>query len=178
MPVIAQPQSGYSTYKRLLSYVKPYRPFFLLAILGMEIYIIAEAKLAALIKVIIDEIFIAKDMQVVQAILVTLIFIGIARSVGTLVAEYFMAMVGRGLIKSLRQNMFEKLLHMPVSKFDRSSSGELLSIFSYNSEQVAESATSAITSAIRDTFMVVALIVVMLHLNARLTAVFFTLEKT
>jgi subfamily B ATP-binding cassette protein MsbA len=168
-----QPQSGYQTYKRLLGFVKPFRPYFLLAILGMEIYIVAEAKLAAIVKVIIDDIFIARDMQVVQGILITLIVIGIARSVGTLISEYFMAMVGRGLIKTLRANMFHKLLHMPVAKFDKSSSGELLSIFTYNSEQVAESATTAITSAIRDSFMVLALIIVMISLNARLTAVFF-----
>ncbi len=173
MPESLQPKSGYQTYKRLLGFAVPYRPYFLLAVLGMEIYIVAQAKLTAIVQVIIDEIFIAKDMEVLQGVLLTLIVIGISRSLGALVSDYFMAMVGRGLIKSLRHEMFDKILHMPVAKFDKSSTGELLSIFTYNSEQVAESATTAITSAIRDTFMVIALIIVMVNLNARLTAMFF-----
>lgn len=169
----SQQPTGYSTYKRLLGYAKPYRPYFLLALLGMEIYAIAEAKIAALIQVIIDEVFIAQDVATVKSVLAILITLGVARGLGTLMSDYFMTVVGRGLIKNMRAKMFDRLLHLPVAIYDKSSAGEMLSVFTYNAEQVVESVTSVITSCIRDAAVIIGLIIVMLSMNPTLTLVFF-----
>ena len=139
----------------------------------MEIYAIAEAKLAALIQVIIDDVFIAHDAEATKIALLTLIVLGIGRGVGTIMSDYFMTVVGRGAIMRLRSKMFDRLLHLPVAIYDRASSGELLSVFTYNAEQVAEAVTSVITSSIRDAAVVIGLVIVMFSMSPLLTLVFF-----
>ena len=165
-------QTGYSTYKRLLSFAKPYRPYFLLAVLGMEVLAISQAKITALIQIIIDDVFVAQDMAILESVLLLLLVLGVGRGIGTLMSEYFMTTVGRGMVKELRSSMFEKLLHMPVAVYDKASSGELLSIFNYNAEQVADAVVTT-ANGIRDLAVIIGLIIIMVNLNPLLTMVFF-----
>ena len=59
--------------------------------------------------------------------------------------------------------MFSKLVHTPTSAYDSSSSGELLSKVTYDTEQVAEAATKAITVLVRDGLTVLGLLGLMFY---------------
>ena len=83
------PKSGYRTYKRLLGYVKQYRFHFFVAVIGMVTFGLSQAKLASIIQVIIDDIFVAKDMFLLKEVLITLVIIGVARSTGGLISDYY-----------------------------------------------------------------------------------------
>ncbi|HEX5055856.1 MAG TPA: lipid A export permease/ATP-binding protein MsbA, partial [Gammaproteobacteria bacterium] len=165
--------SGSVVYRRLISYMGPYRPAFLFGILGMVVYSIAEVKMAAILRVVVDEVFITQQHAVVMQILLSMLAIIVCRSSGTFIMEYFMAKAGRGIIKDLRMAMFGKVLKMPNSEYDKSSSGELLSMFSYNVEQVSEASTTVVTTLIKDTVLIIAMISYMLYTNYKLAAVFF-----
>ncbi len=167
------PLSGAATYRRLLTYLKGYMHIIPLAIVGMIIYNIAEVKMASYIGVIIDEGFIAEKAGLVNEIVITLGLIVVGRSVGGLMATYFMAWVSRGIIKQLRQEMFEKLLHLPSSYYDDVASGELVASFSFNVEQIANSTTGVITSLVKDSMLIIMLIVMMFNKNAQLSLVLF-----
>lgn len=165
--------SGSAVYRRLLGYLRPYRAVFLFGMLGMVVYSYAEMRMASIIQVVVDEVFVTQNREVVLEILLAMLVIIIARSGGTFISEYFMAKAGRGVIKDLRKAMFERLLRMPNSAFDKTSSGELLAMFSYNVEQVAEATTTVITTMVRDSILVVMLVGYMFYLNYMLATVFF-----
>ena len=59
--------------------------------------------------------------------------------------------------------MFDKLVHMPTKTYDFATSGELLSKLTYDTEQVAEAATKAITVLVRDGLTVVGLLGLMFY---------------
>ena len=61
------------------------------------------------------------------------------------------------------QEMFAKLVHMPTKSYDFASSGELLSKLTYDTEQVAEAATKAITVLVRDGLTVIGLLGLMFY---------------
>jgi ATP-binding cassette, subfamily B, bacterial MsbA len=65
--------------------------------------------------------------------------------------------------------MFSHYLHLPAAFFDRNGAAQLLSRLTYNIELVAEAATTAITSLIRDTLTILGLFGWLFYMNTRLT---------
>ncbi len=84
-----------------------------------------------------------------------------------------MGHVGRRVIKQLRGQLFERLLLLPISYFDRNASAIMLSRLIYNTEQVATVMTDSITTVIRESLTILALVCALFYYNWKLTAVVF-----
>jgi subfamily B ATP-binding cassette protein MsbA len=82
-----------------------------------------------------------------------------------------MGQVGRGLIKRLRGEVFARVLELPVSFFDRTSAGALLSKLTYNSEQIGQAATNSIVIVVRAALTILALVGYLLHINLKLALI-------
>ncbi|MDH5518072.1 MAG: lipid A export permease/ATP-binding protein MsbA [Gammaproteobacteria bacterium] len=160
------------TYKRLLSYVTQYWAVFLLAVAGMIVAALTETAFAALMEPMLNGSFVKKDPDVIAWVPLALIGIFVVRTAGSFVSGYGMSWIGRNLILTVRQQMFSKMLALPDSYFDQTESGQIISKFVYDSEQVANAATKSITILIRDSVTLVALFGWMLYLNVILTLTF------
>ena len=156
-------------YRRLLRYALPYWGVFIIGILAMAASAAVEAGLMLLLKPLTDETFVAHNENVTRWMPWAFIAIFIARGVAGFGAEFSLGWIGRGVIKSLRHDVFEKFLVLPARYFDNHSSGPLLSKITYNVEMVAESATSVVTVVIRDVLTIVFALGVMLYNSVRLT---------
>ena len=95
----------------------------------------------------------------------------IARGVGDFLQTYCPGFVGRKIVKTLRGQIFDRYLHLPVSFFDRQASGMLLSRLTFNTEQVANATTDSITVFIRDTLSIIGLLGYLMYLNPKLTLI-------
>jgi len=82
--------------------------------------------------------------------------------------------VGRKVILVLREKMFSKLLLLPKEFYDTATSGEIISKFTFDVEQVANASTKAITVIVRDTFTVIGILAWMFYLSVPLTLVLLT----
>jgi subfamily B ATP-binding cassette protein MsbA len=74
----------------------------------------------------------------------------------------------------LREKMFSKLLLLPKDFYDNATSGEIISKFTFDVEQVANASTRAVTIIVRDTFTVVGILAWMFYLSVPLTLVLLT----
>jgi len=164
-------EDALKTYLRLLGYVRPHLGMFLLGVGGMTLFAATDAGWAWFIKVFLDGTFVEKDPRMVWLVPIALVGLFVLRGLGDLVQVYCPGYVGRQIIKRLRADIFNHFLTLPISYFDRNSSGVLLSRLTYNTEQVAQATTDSITVFIRDTLTIAALITYLLFLNARLTAI-------
>ena len=152
-----------SIYKRLLRYTFEHKLIFFISIFAMAMFAITDTAFAALIKPLLDGSFVAKDPETIRLFPFILIGLFLLRSIAGFVSTYGIAWVGRNIIKKIRQEMFAKLVHMPTKTYDFASSGELLSKLTYDTEQVAEAATKAITVLIRDGLTVIGLLGLMFY---------------
>ncbi len=166
--------SSFHLYRRLLSYALVYWQVFALAIVGMVIVAAASTAFPALMQPMMDGSFVDRDPETIRWVPFALIGIFFVRVIGSFCASYGMSLIGRNVIRELRKEMFVKLLALPKSFYDKAITGELISKFSYDVEQVANSTTKAITVFIRDTLTVVALVSWMFYLNVKLAMVFVT----
>ena len=154
-------QSG--LYLRLLKYTFKYKIVFTVAVLAMAMFAVTDTAFAALIKPLLDGSFVNKDPETIRLFPFVLMGLFLLRGISGFISTYGIAWVGRNIIKTIRQEMFEKLVHMPTKTYDFASSGELLSKLTYDTEQVAEAATKAITVIVRDGLTVIGLLGLMFY---------------
>ena len=158
-------KSGSGLYKRLLRYVLPHWRAFVFSTIGLILVAGTETGFAALMKPLMDGSFVERDPDIIKWTPLALILLFLVRAVATFVAGYWMSWVARQVIKVLRAQMFQQLLILPVSFYDTTPSGTLLSKLIYDVEQVAQATTDVITVLIRDSLTVVGLLLWMLYLD-------------
>lgn len=169
------PSEPMVVYKRLWSYTRRYIWMFLVGILGVSIDASMQAVFIKGMQPLIDEVFVGKDSSFGVYLAGLVFLIAMTRMAGSFFGEYAMEWVGRRVIADLRKELFGKYVTLPATFFDTFSSGHLISKLAYNSEQVANAATSSVVTAIRDILLVVFLLGVMLTTNAKLTLVMLVL---
>jgi len=168
-------KNGWSVYKRLISIaLKDNTTPLVFAIFGMLITALSDPALSAIMKPILDGGFINRDQSVISLLPLGLFTIFFLRSVGIFLTIYFMAKVGRSLVFRLREQMFDKLLNLPVSFYDKASSGDLMSRISHNVELLASVAARSLIILIRDTLTIIGLLAWMFYLSWELTLFFIT----
>lgn len=166
-------QSAKAVYRRLLTYVWPYRYAFVLAILGNILYGGVDAGMIKLLEPLLNEGFVNHNKTFIQWIPFVIVGIFVIRGIATFLSTFFMGWVGRNVVMNFRKEMFNHLLKLPTSYYDRTTSGEILSKITYNVEQVANASSDALTTLVRETFTIIGIIVVMLSISWRLTLLFF-----
>jgi subfamily B ATP-binding cassette protein MsbA len=166
---LKMPSGALQTYRRLLAYLKPHKGPFAIGVVGMTIFAATDAGWAAFVKFFLDGTFVEKDPRMVWLVPVALVGLFILRGVGDFLQTYCPGYVGRRIVKTLRGQLFDRYVHLPVSYFDRHASGVLLSKLTYNTEQVANATTDSVTVFVRDSLTIVGLIGYLLYLNPKLT---------
>lgn len=162
-------------YKRLLGYTWHYSSVFILAVIGMAVVAGTEAGMAWIIKPMLDGSFVEKDPDIIGWVWIAFLGIFIVRGVGGFVSNFGMGYVGRNIIRDMRQQMFTHLMRLPTAFYDQNSSGQLTSKLIYDVEQVAQAASKAITIVVRDTFTIIALLILMFYTSWKLAVVFLLL---
>jgi len=162
-------------YKRLWSYTRKYWWMFLVGIVGVSLDAGMQAVFIKFVEPLIDRVFVAKDAEYGLWLAGGILVVVLLRITGHFAGVYGMEWTGRRVVADLRKELFDSYLRLPASFYDRNSAGQLISKLAYNSEQVASAATKAVISAFRDVMLLVYLLIVMLSINAKLTAVMLML---
>ncbi|HSJ82130.1 MAG TPA: lipid A export permease/ATP-binding protein MsbA [Thiobacillus sp.] len=160
-------------YLRLLGYVRPYWRMFALSLVALVLTAATEPMLPALFKPLLDQGFVAKDQAFIRWIPILLLALFLVRGVTSFISTYCMAWVGSRLVMDLRAAMFDKLMSLPTRYFDQNPSGQLIAYLAFNVTQVTQSATSSLTTLVRDTVTVLGLLGYLLWLNWQLTLIVF-----
>ena len=156
-------------YRRLLVYVARHRLVFGLSVLAVALDAAGQGLFFYLLRPLIDDTIAAPE-PVLSWWLPALVMVAVVvRILGNFGGVFGMEWVGRRLIADLRADLFARYLDLPAAYFDRHSSGQMISRVTYNAEQVAQAATTALIGSLRDVLTVVALVTVMLIQSWRLT---------
>jgi len=168
-------KNGWVIYKRLIKIaLKNNSGPLSIAIFGMIITALSDPALSAIMKPILDGGFIQRDQSVINLLPFGLFSIFLLRSIGIFLTIYYMAKVGRTLVYRLREMMFKKILNLPISFYDKSSSGDLMSRISHNVELLSSVASRSLIILIRDTLTIIGLLIWMFYLSWELTLFFIT----
>lgn len=166
-----------NTMKRLFSYIKPYRLFFLLAIGLTCVYVIAAASLpyiAGLVTTKITQNVLhheSIDFHYIAQILTLLIGVGLLNAVAQYLGNYFMTKVAQKSMYDLRQDIAHKLNRLPVSYFDHHQQGDLLSRVTNDVDALSNAFQQSFISVISSVLTLLAAIVMMFSINWKLAII-------
>ena len=162
--------TGWHIYRRLLRFTFPYWRIFMIALAGMLLFSVTASAFSKLIQPMIDGSFIAKDQTTVKWVPLAIIGVFAIRTIGTFLSDYGMAWVARSVVRDLRSLMFEHMLQLPTTFYDRASSGTLVSKMVYDVEQLADASSNVVTVFIRDSLTVLGLLGLMFYQSTNLTS--------
>lgn len=181
--------SGWHTYRRLLVYVKAVWPAFLLSLLGFILYALTQSAFASLMQYLPSAFStmpgdhgdlatweIALNLDTPEGIRVflptALMLIVCLRGIGSYLGGYYITFVARNVVNQLRLDLFRHINHMPGSFFSQYNSSQLVSVITYNVEQVTSAASNAIKVVVREGLTVIALLAYIFYLNWKLSLLF------
>lgn len=164
--------NAWQVYKRLLAYGKTYWVAFVIAVVANAAYSAVDSTYVYMLKPLLNKGFIDPDVRFLAWLPFMIIGLFIIRSAMNLVGNYSMGLVARSIVMSFRQQLFAHLLRMPASFFDKSSSGQLLSMLVYNAAQVSSACTDAVTIVIQNGALVLGLLIVMFTISWQLAMIF------
>jgi len=162
--------SRVSTIRRLLSWFRPYRLRFALALVLMGLQALIPGTLVLLIEQLLDRVLIAKDQQMLA--LMPLIVIGLYALNGVLT-------VGRGMltrtiawdvITRLRAALFAQYLRLDLGWHHRNTTGSLLARLTNDVNNI-QYGVSGIVTAIQQPLTLVALLAAAAWMNPLLTGI-------
>lgn len=163
--------SSVQVYKRLFKMAAPYWWAFVLGVLGNALIAASDGCLTYYIKPLIEKGFIERDEIFIRWIPFVVITFFLVRGGAYYLASYFMAWVGRSVVRDFRTKMISHLMRLPATFYDQRTLGELVSKINYDTDQVAAAISEAVTSAIRGVLTAFSLIYVMYGLNPRITMI-------
>ena len=165
--------SSWPVLKRLLGYVKERKFGLLLAIIGMVGYAAVNTAFISAVKPLIDDGLTGQDPAFLKMMPFFILGMFFLQGLFSFMSSFCMAWVGNHVVLSLQQQVFGKLMTMPVAFFDRHNSGNLLSKVTYDASQVSSAASSTLVTLVREGATVIGLLIMMFYYSWQLSLVFF-----
>ena len=164
-----------ATFRRILSLLSPYKSRLLLVLVAMSITAATEPAVAAMMKLLLDKGF--SEARNFSLWLVPLFVVGVfvIRGLSTFTTTYLMSAISGRLISTLRQQMFRRLLDVPLDFYRDNSTGKIINAMMLEVNQVLDLIRSVMIVVIRDSLTVIGLLSYLFWLNWKLTLVIIVL---
>ena len=117
----------WGVYRRLLSYLRPYRARFFVSLLAMGVYGATDGAIPWILKRVLDDIFGAQDRSKLYLLVGVILFFAVVRGLFGFLQRYYSATVGNGIVEDVRNDIAAKLLELSPGFYSRETSGSLLS---------------------------------------------------
>ncbi|MFC1788800.1 ABC transporter ATP-binding protein [Thermodesulfobacteriota bacterium] len=150
-------------HKHLLSLVKENKLRLFLAMVCMLVIAIATSATAFLVKPVLDDIFFNKDTQMLIIIPIVVILIYFLRGLGNYGQEYLMNYVGEGIIRNLRNDLYDRIQDLSLAFFHKEKTGVLMSRITNDVNIIKAMVSTAVTGSLKDSFTIIGLTLVIFY---------------
>ncbi len=160
-----------ATFRRILSLLKPHSARMIVALLAMIVTAATEPAVASMMKLLLDKGFSETRSFSLWIVPVFVVGIFVVRGLSTFTTSYLMSSVSGLLMSTLRQQMFSRLLDVPLSYYRDNSTGKVISAMMIEVNQILDMIRNVMIVLIRDSLTVMGLLGYLLWLNWKLTLV-------
>ena len=178
MDVASQRQPKRNNFMRFLSYVKPYRGYLILAILGGVVKFTVPLLVPELTRYLLDEVFLDPAMSTAEKLRELYLYTGGLAAVfvffwgpWTYVRHFYAGKAAQRSVFDLRCDLYYRILRMSASFFNRNKSGGIVSRLVSDIELVQNLVGSAMTNIWMDTAALVLILVLLVRIDPVITLV-------
>ncbi|WP_218310670.1 lipid A export permease/ATP-binding protein MsbA [Alteromonas antoniana] len=167
-----QTEYSASQVRRFLRYLREYKLPFAVAIVGMIGYSSVDTFVFAQLQPMIDESLGNNDHDYLRLAAYAIVPLFLLRGIFNFMGTYTLTWIGSKVVMRMRQQLFDKYIHLPVSFHDNQAVGGLISKVTYDTEQVANAAGKALLTLVREGALVIGLLAVMFWYSWQLSLIF------
>jgi subfamily B ATP-binding cassette protein MsbA len=160
---------GPVNFRRLLSYLKPYRGRMALALMTLLVSSLLSLVFPAVIQQVVDSVLVASDVRLLDQITLLLLLVFMIRSASTLVEVYNLNYVGERIVVDIRLQLYRHLQQLSLSFFLQRRVGELVSRLSSDVTVMRTVLTNNVNTLLQQSLIMIGSVAIMLLLNWRLT---------
>lgn len=164
-----QRTTGLQVYCRLLTYSLSHWPYLLIAIIGMVLASITQPLFAWILDPLLDKAIMQHDPDAITWLPIGILGIFLVRGIAMFLSSYYMGLVGRIVVKTLRNEIFTQMLYLPIHFFEKRSSGKLLAYINHYTEQIANTSVNGLSTLVQDSVTIIGLVALMFYQNWLLT---------
>ena len=151
-------------FKRLFSYLKPHLNKLILTSVIMVFATVLESSIPEITGQIVDKLFVAeRSASNATYFSLGLLLVFTLAAFFILISTSISSWVSNKVIADIRKDMFEKIQYLPKSFFDNSTSGQIISKFTFDVEQIAAIASSIWIGLIKSALTVVILTIYLFY---------------
>ena len=151
-----------------LKFLKPYwvhqSVVFVLMVLGT----VSSLAFPYIMKIIIDDVFPDKDYELLIFILLLLLGITIGNIIIGFCSDYLFAYINNRIMLDIRSHLFNHLIQLPLSFYDRNKSGDVVYRMSNEVDRIQSFITSSALSLVHSVLTLIGLTVALCWLNWQL----------
>jgi ATP-binding cassette subfamily B multidrug efflux pump len=168
---VEKPKNISLTMRRLWGYLKINKTGLFTVVLFILINISASLTGSYLLRPLINDYIIPKDVSGLMHMLGIMLVIYVAGATAAYLQSRLMIIISQRTVNQLRNDLFKKLQSLPLNFFDTNSHGELMSRFTNDVDLISESLNNSLTQIFTSIITLTGTFLLMLYISPMLTLV-------
>ncbi len=156
-------------WPRLLRYLRPYRGRMAVALVALVVGSALSLVFPAVIRSLVDSVFVEQDQQLLNAITVGLILVFLLRALASLVETYTLGSTGERITADLRNELYQHLLRLSLDFHQTHRVGEFVSRLTNDVTTLRATLTRDLGMFLQQTLILIGAAALMFVLNPRLS---------
>ena len=167
-----------SVFKRLIVYIfSSYKWLYSLVFVGIIISSVASVSASLFMKTLIDDYVtplidaVDKDFGPLQLALLSMAGIYIIGVIANYIYQKILVVISQGTLESIRKDLFSHMQRLPISYFDTNSHGDIMSIYTSDTDTLRQVISQSIPSVIQSLLQMSLVLISMVTLSIPLTLI-------
>ena len=156
-------------YLRLLAYIKPYKKRLAAAVVCIIMAAGANLYLPWIIKDMIDDVLMSKDMLMLNLIAAGILVVMFTRGVFYYGQSYLVSYVGQRVIIDVRSVLFRKFQKMPLSYYDKQQTGTVMSYITNDVSAMQSAIVDNLIELVTESSILIGSLGMMIYLDWKLS---------
>lgn len=156
-------------YLRLLAYIKPYKQRLAAAVVCIIMAAGANLYLPWIIKDMIDDVLMSKDMLMLNLIAAGILVVMFTRGVFYYGQSYLVSYVGQRVIIDVRSVLFRKFQRMPLSYYDKQQTGTVMSYITNDVSVMQSAIVDNLIELVTESSILIGSLAMMIYLDWKLS---------
>lgn len=154
--------------KQYIPYYKNYIKKFIYAFIGMTLVALGTSGTAYVIKPVLDDIFINKDLDMLYLLPWLVVALYFAKGFGKYIQVYYISYIGQDIIRIVRDKLLAHIISLDISFFHSKHGGVLISRITNDINRIQNAISNNIAELIRESLTIIALVGVVIYQSPKL----------
>ena len=161
---VEKAQDSKKTLRRLLSYFRAELPFVIIMSVTVLISVSASVLAPSYQSKAIDKI-VSAEYGLLPRLLGIMLVLYLIHGVTTLIQGYISASLSQRIVSRLRKELFDRIVHLPISYIDSHSHGDLISRMTNDADNISNIVSSSLSSLFSGILTLIGTLFMMLYFS-------------